>query len=58
MTIQSVVLCDECEAVFAPEGHQRRGALSRLAHQSGWTSTNTDGRWKNLCPDHNTKETP
>lgn len=54
MTIQSVVLCDECEAVFAPEGHQRRGSLSRLAHQSGWTSTNTDGQWKNFCPDHNT----
>lgn len=53
MTIQSVVLCDECDAVFAPEQPQQRGTLSRLAHESGWTSSNTNGRWTNQCPDHN-----
>lgn len=53
VTIQTVVLCDECEAVFAPDQPQPRGGLSQSAHDAGWTSTNTRGRWTNQCPDHN-----
>lgn len=53
MTIATVVLCDTCDAVYVPAEHPR-GAVSRLAHADGWTSTNRNGIWTNECPDHNT----
>lgn len=56
MTIAYAVLCDKCDAVFAPEG-KYRGPISRLAHAAGWTSTNTTGTWTNQCPDHTTDDT-
>lgn len=52
MTIATVILCDTCDAVYAPESPQARGELTRLAHAHGWTSTNQNGRWTNTCPDH------
>lgn len=52
MTIATVILCDTCDAVYAPEGRQARGGLSQQAHDAGWTSTHTRGTWTNQCPDH------
>ena len=52
MTIRTAVLCDTCDAVFAPEERQPKGGLTQQAHNHGWTSTLTNGRWTNQCPDH------
>lgn len=52
MTIRTAVLCDSCDAVFAPEQRQPKGGLTQQAHVAGWTSTNTNGHWTNQCPDH------
>lgn len=56
MTIALAVLCDACDAVFVPEG-KYRGAITRLAHAAGWTSTISKGTWTNQCPDHHTNTT-
>lgn len=52
MTIATAVLCDTCDAVFVPDERQPKGGLTDKAHDAGWTSTNTNGRWTNQCPDH------
>lgn len=52
MTIATAVLCDTCDAVFVPEQRQPKGGLTDKAHDAGWTSTLTNGRWTNQCPDH------
>lgn len=52
MTIRTAILCDTCDAVYAPDERQPKCGLTQQAHDAGWTSTNTNGRWTNQCPDH------
>lgn len=57
MTIRAAVLCDEtgCDAVFATTERLARYELISEAHNDGWASTLSNGRWRNHCPDHDNK---